>query len=85
MRDACGGRAAALAQGGERGPAGLTNRESVAERLSSRSSGECCEGAVRRRVRRSAGVRRVVVRVGQVYLFDFSIICSLFTCFIFLS
>ena len=54
MRDACGGRAAALAPGGERGPAGLTNQESVAERLSSRSGGECCEGAVRRWVRRGA-------------------------------
>ncbi len=67
VRDACGGRAAALAQSGEWGPAGLTNRESVAERLSSRSGGECCEGAARRRVRRGAGVRQVVVRVGHVF------------------
>ncbi len=79
------GRAAALAQGGERGPAGLISQQSVAERLSSRSGGECCEWAVRRRVRRSEGVRRVVVRVGHVYLFDFSIIGSLSICFIFLS
>ncbi len=67
MRDACGGRAAVLAPGGERGPAGLTSQESVAERLSSRSGGECCEGAAWRRVWRGAGVRRVVVRVGHVF------------------
>jgi hypothetical protein len=54
VRDACGGRAAALAQGGEWGPAGLTSQESVAERLSSISGGECCEGAARRRVRAPA-------------------------------